>query len=202
VRQPTAEQFLKDVANHKMTIALDSGDHRHVRFRQERNSNLWFDLVTWPGFLTICGDMGTWTFARVEDMFTFFRSRGELKINASYWAEKLQNGVHGGSDQSQVFDFDTFKAELLDQIEGYGLEDAKAAELREVVGDEITETGDRGEAYAMAREFRHESEDGETFEFDPCELPDGKVYRYHFIWCLYAIVWGIQQYDARKERAA
>jgi len=47
-----------------------------------------------------------------------------------------------------------------------------------------------------AAEFSCELPSGKSFEFDPCELPSGMVYRYHFIWCLYAIVWGISQYDA------
>ena len=64
-----ADQLLRDVAKHKMTVRLDNGLYRHLLFRQPDTSNLWFEIVTWPHCLTIHGDMGTWSFSRVEDMF-------------------------------------------------------------------------------------------------------------------------------------
>jgi|SRR5665213_1794470 len=116
-----AEQFLADVANHELTIKQDNGLYRHLYFRQLGNSNMWFEIVTWPGALTINGDMGSWSFSRVDDMFRFFRSK-ELRINSSYWAEKITSESRYG----------------------------------------------------------------------------GKGYTYHFLWCLHAIVWAIQQYDAAR----
>lgn len=104
MRELTAEQFLKDVANHQMESRMENGIYRHLVFRQsgEHSWNMWFGIVTWPGWLTIYGDMGTWTFSRVEDMFCFFRDE-KLRINASYWAEKLQHGTHGGRDGARVW---------------------------------------------------------------------------------------------------
>lgn len=196
MRQATAEQFLKDVANHQMTTSHESGVYRHLRFQIPLDSNMWFDLVTWPGFLTIAGDMGTWTFARVPDMFTFFRSK-ELHINPSYWSEKIQGGVHGGSDTAKVYDFETFASRLMDQLQNYySLEGDDLAAVQQAVKDEILCSEDRYESIAAFRDFSHTLEDGRKFEFDSFEIPDGKDYAYHFIWCLYAIVWGIQQYDA------
>ena len=95
MRESTAEQFLRDVDHHNMSVMHESGVYRHLRFRQPDTGNMWFDLVTWPGFLTISGDMGTWTFARLPDMFEFFRD-SKLRINCDYWAEKLQHGNHIG----------------------------------------------------------------------------------------------------------
>ena len=66
MREPTAEQFLKDVQRHAMNELHRDGVYRHLRFRQPENGNMWFELVTWPGHLTIAGDMGTWTFALPE----------------------------------------------------------------------------------------------------------------------------------------
>ena len=86
-RPMTEEQFLKDVAAHKMSaLELDVGIHRHLRFIQPATNNMWFDIVTWPGSLTIHGDMGTWSFSRLPDMFNFFRGN---RINASSWSEKI-----------------------------------------------------------------------------------------------------------------
>src|ERR1035438_10338294 len=80
-KQP--ESFLADVAEHAMAVMQDNGVYRHLRFRKPGSSNMWFDLITWPGSLVISGDMGTWAFSRVEDMFAFFRSWDRENANIS-----------------------------------------------------------------------------------------------------------------------
>jgi len=186
--------FLKDVLNHSFTVKLDSGLYRHLGFRSKEDGwNMWFELVTWPGCLTIRGDMGTWTFSRLEDMFLFFRDE-KLRINESYWAEKLQHGTFGGRDGARVFSEDLFRERLLAQLtEYYGLEGERLKEVTEALRDEVLNRDNRYDLLMAARDFKCGD-----FQFDTCELPDGKEYAYHFVWCLYAIVWGIQQYDATK----
>lgn len=189
----TAEVFLRDVGLHRMVIKRDEGLYRHLSFRQSASAswNMWFDLVTWPGVLTIHGDMGTWTFARVEDMFTFFRD-DKLRVNKSYWAEKLQHGASGGRDEARVFSDDLFKERLVVQLtEYYSLEGAQLTRVTEALQDEVLSQDCKYDLLIAARDFRCGD-----FQFDTCELPDGKDYSYHFVWCLYAIVWGIQRYDA------
>jgi hypothetical protein len=93
-----AERFAGDTAGHQMIVKHDDGLYRHLRFMHHHlcndavmrpgPSHYWFDLVTWPGTLTINGDCGTFVFSRVTDMFEFFRSK--YGINPQYWAEKLQ----------------------------------------------------------------------------------------------------------------
>ncbi len=216
MRELTSDLFLGDIQRHQMQILHESGLYRHIRFRQPTTSNLWFDLVTWPNCLTIHGDMGTWTFSRVEDMFEFFRD-SELRINASYWAEKLRHGTFGGRDGAKVWDQDTFKTHLLDQLENnYDLEGTKLAEVKVAVEEEIFQRHDGDGPHMMrfaAYEFSYEFEEDRwrtgydhqrtwKFHFEGMDLPDGMVYAYHFLWCLYAIVWGIQRWDARVEVAA
>jgi hypothetical protein len=199
-RQLEAEEFLRDVAAHSMAVLLDTGMYRHLRFQQPRNSNMWFDLVTWPGVLTIHGDMGTWTFSRVQDMFTFFRD-AKLRINKDYWAEKLQHGTHGGRDGAKVWDEDLFKEQLLAQLENHDMQPEDRECVVQALRDEVLSRDGKYDLVLAARDFScripsRESERHGQFTFDSCELPDGKEYAYHFVWCLYAIVWGIQQYDA------
>lgn len=195
-------EFLANVANHKMSVKLDHGIYRHLVFRSASNSwNQWFGLVTWPGYLTICGDMGTWTFARVDDMFTFFRD-DKLRINSYYWAEKLQHGMHAGRDGAKQFDQQVFGKRLLAQLsEYYSFEGEELAQATAMVQEEVLSRHDGEPQYAFlnaAADFCYVTRDGVRWHFDTCELPDGKIYSYQFIWCLYAIVWGIQQYDALK----
>jgi hypothetical protein len=233
MRESTEEQFLKDTANHRMTVLLDSGIYRHIRLKQPGTGNMWFDLVTWPGCLTISGDMGTWTFSRVDDMFTFFRHTPrrvkqsrclcavcgrlstELKINPSYWAEKLQHGNYSGRDGAKVWDQATFQAHLLDQLKNhFEDEPEKLAELKTAVEEDIFQRHDGDGPHMMrhaAYEFTYEFEADRwrtgyghqrtwKFQFDGMDLPSGMVYSYHFIWCLYAIVWGVQQYDLSAQK--
>jgi hypothetical protein len=203
MRQPTAEIFLKDTAEHKMTVALDQGLYRHVKFRQPTNGwNMWFEIITWPNCLTINGDMGSWAFSRLEDMFTFFRSK-KLSINASYWAEKVKGGVYGGRESARVYDPELFGERLLDQLENYySLEGSELSEVSQAVKDEVLSQDCKHDLMIKARDFTFKLADGTTFQFDSCELPDGKDYSYHFIWCLYAIVWAIQQWDALHDASA
>ncbi|MGQ3384474.1 hypothetical protein [Glutamicibacter sp. TV12E] len=98
-------KFNGDTENHQMSILHDEGLYRHLRFKNPENGFYWFDLITWPGYLTITGDMGTYTFLRVQDMFEFFTGH----INNSYWAEKLQNGNTGGRREVRAHNEDEFK---------------------------------------------------------------------------------------------
>ncbi len=193
------EEFLRDVQRHAMTVKLDQGIYRHIRFAQPKNSNMWFEICTWPGVLTIHGDMGTWTFSRIEDMFTFFRD-DKLRINADYWAEKLQHGIHDGRDGAKAWDNDLFRKQLLDQLDSHDMEPEDRECVVQALRDEVLYLDSRHELMVAASEFWCVLPD-RKFTFDPCELPDGKEYAYHFIWCLYAIVWGIQQYDHARVTA-
>lgn len=189
----TAEGFLRDIGIHKMTVKRDDGIYSHLSFRQAAPAswNMWFDLVTWPGVLTLHGDMGTWTFSRVDDMFTFFRS-DDLKINASYWQEKVQSESRFGGP-SRRFKPEAYKASVLWSLDNYELSDQQKIEVIAALEEEVFNEEDETVARRALSDFEHEG-----FRFsDPWEI-DGHGYTYHFLWCLYAIVWGIQQYDAQR----
>lgn len=94
--------FNKDTADHLMTTLHEDGLYRHLRFRSPATGWGWFDLITWPGHLTINGDMGTYTFARTEDMFDFFTGY----INTHYWSEKEKGR---GRSELKEHDGDEFK---------------------------------------------------------------------------------------------
>lgn len=92
--QDIAQRFQRETAEHQMTVLRDDGLYRHVRFRHPKHSFYWFDLITVPGALIFRGDGDSFVFARLEDMFEFFR--GPVgQINASYWAEKLTDRRDG-----------------------------------------------------------------------------------------------------------
>jgi hypothetical protein len=77
----------------------------------------------------------------------------------------------------------------------YGLDAAKKRDVLQSLEGMFSETEEcEAEMRRAVRDFEYYG-----FEFsDPWEI-DGEDYTYHFIWCLFAIVWAIQQYDAAKE---
>ena len=68
-------RFLEDIKDHRLTVRVNRGTDRHLHFSKPGSIDQSFDLVTWPGHLCYTGDMGTYVFERLPDMFTFFRMK-------------------------------------------------------------------------------------------------------------------------------
>ena len=190
----TEKQFLNDIRNHSMTVKRDDGPYRHLVFRQPENSwNMWFEIVTWPNHLTINGDMGTWSFSRIDDMFEFFRKGlddDHLRINEQYWAEKITAESRFGGP-SKKFTPEVFKASVLSSLDNYDLTKKQKAAIKDEIQHGVS--WDDGDESYTRRQLNDFELDG--FSFSDLWEMDGRAYTYHFVWCLYAIVWAIQQYD-------
>ena len=199
------EYFLKTIEKHEMTIIKDDDLYRHLRFRQPESSNRYFDLITWKGHLCITGDMGTWVFARLDDMFNFFTGKDaslkeDLNINPSYWSEKIigKSRFGGGTSQDGCtkFNFDLWKKNVIDHIKiNWNLTDDEYSDcikkLEKDVFDMCNEEYD-SECYSSLLDFEYQD-----YTFDD-EMPDGYKYIHHFLWICYAIVWGILKYKETK----
>ena len=217
MREPTQESFLKDVSNHSMSVFLDNGVYRHLSFSNNGSFNQQFDIVTWPGFLAYSGDMGCFVFSRVNDMFCFFRNdkdKKELQINPSYWSEKLQS-VDRDTSGYKEYSPDTFRSSVQEHVEewieefkgeyGYSEEEIKeqrsvfADALLESIKEEVLNYADDGEykAHEVLRDFTFFF-NKTIFQFHDTWEWELKDYTYRFIWCCYAIVWGIEKYDSFK----
>lgn len=214
----TEAEFLKDVSEHQMEVIRDDGVYRHVRFKKPGTSCMHFDLITWPGYLCYTGDMGSYVFSRIRDMFEFFRTDRQcqlrdgrtLAINPSYWSEKVEARDRDGVEE---FSEDLFRKALKQEFDSHfegrepdddASEDEKAAfeekkaEAWEAVEDEILGVDSlEHEGIGAACRFEH---DGLEFaDFWDHRLQD---YTYRFMWCCFALAWGIQQYDTAKQSAA
>lgn len=223
-RQPTEESFLNDVEKHEMQVLLDNGVYRHLRF-SSGSFNQKFDIVTYPWHCVLSGDMGCYVFNRLEDMFEFFRTRpsGEsgLHINTQYWGEKLEavarhNGYH---KYNPDFARENVKKRAEEWIEESELSKEDADAFREHLEEEINYDDGMHEAYRTIDKFFHKvGEDAywaqDTRSLVKSKTPDFKKfyfqdihewrwedYTYHYVWCCYALAWGIQQYDKRKEES-
>lgn len=78
-----------------MTTVRDDGVDRHIKFRAASGgSPYWFEILTWPGALSISGDSGT---PHLTDMFEFSRTddRGDpskLYVNRRSEMERELSG--------------------------------------------------------------------------------------------------------------
>ncbi len=220
--QCTEESFLKDVADHAMTIIRDDGVNRHIRFAKPGTGCMHFDLITWPGALCYTGDMGTYVFQRTTDMFEFFRTDRKhrkdpekLAINLCYWTGKLiaVNGNRGGGTVKE-FEKSKFKRVIGEWVDGW-VKDAKESgtldadgirELWEQVKDEIygpLNDGDHEGAMRAAHDFSYPPgrywPEKPTWQFTDLFEHDFTEYTHTIVWCCYALAWGVKKYDEAKE---
>jgi len=213
--QLTESKFLRDVENHSMIVLRDDGVYRHIRFSNKGSSVLYFDLITFPGCLCYTGDMGTYVFKRLNDMFEFFRTDrqkddGKLYVNLGYWSEKLI-AVDGNrrNGSAKEFSEDKFKQIINEFRIGWmrkrDLDKEQRRELWEAVEDEVlTVFGDAGGDVAMDAVYRFCWEPNctsgrrRTWSFIDIFEYDFTEYTHGFLWCCFALAWGIKKYDEQK----
>lgn len=191
-RACTEAKFLGAVAHHEMTILVDTAPVRVMTFKQPGTINYLFTLVTWPGHLCITGDMGTYVFRRLIDMFEFFRTdrregKAGLYINLDYWAEKLE--AVDKVNKFKEYSYEIFKQvvqERVDEAETTKQQRDAVEELVATLSEEPVEV-----VYLAVQDFTE-------FEFCDFQEHDLTEFTYQFVWCCYAIAWGIKRYDAFK----
>ncbi|AXN51269.1 hypothetical protein DSM43518_04811 [Mycobacterium marinum] len=213
--------------NHQMAVLRDEGLYRHIRFAEPGTSIWRFDLVTWPGHLVITGDLEDFHFARLADMFEFFRNPVGY-INASYWAEKLR-----GPTRYKSYSPDRFKQRVFEYFwESRAWTPGPHRPLWQAICDRVLSDDvihDECTARQALSNFRFHlindplpSEPVEDFRPHRIQRPaqpthraacdifeftdswewDFREYDYHFLVSLHAIVWGINQYDRAKAAAS
>ena len=196
----TIERFLKDTKNHQMQVDIDQGVHRSIRFKKPMSFTYHFRLVTWPGHLSISGDMGDFVFARLNDMFEFFRDDSmENRINLSYWSEKLT--AHDKNSGHKQFSQELFQSVIRERFAEWSFESRHAKdEALKHLEDEwdglLSATPDNAlDAIRAAEDYTCLVTGNGFSEMWDYRLDD---YTFHFVWCCRAIVWGIKQYDLTK----
>jgi hypothetical protein len=208
------QDFLMDVDKHQMQVIRDDGVYRHIRFKRLETSCMHFDLVTWPGYLAYTGDMGCYVFSRLSDMFEFFRTDRKyaarngatLSINLGYWSEKLQ-AVDGSRSNGSATEFsaDKFRRVIneyrLNWVREYrhDITQYERRELWEAVDSYVLSHIDDNEQVAMQHAYDFSFRVGRReFAFTDLFEHNFTEYTHRFIWCCYALAWGIKQYDDAK----
>jgi len=208
----TQGQFLRDVISHQMHILRNDGMYRHVRFKREGTMCMHFDLVTLA--------LVTWLIRAIWAALCFHalmtclsfscadRLHGKddrkLKINLGYWSEKLKaaDGGRNSSNGAKEFSPKAFTKLIhewrIGWIREYRdiLSKEQRRELWVQVNEDVLSKVDDGEirAYDAAYDFKYEA-DGKSFQFDDLYEHNCYEYTHRFIWCCYALAWGIKQYD-------
>jgi hypothetical protein len=187
------DRFIKDVKEFDMKIYQDSGVFRHIEFSKNGTWNHRFFLTTWPDHLCISGDMGTYVFSRIKDMFCFFRSENDLNVNTGYWTEKLEST--DTTNGHKEYSVDRFNAAVVEDFEQWEFEsEEQKEEVLEDLKDNLLDQ--EFEIYAFHKAADYESPYGHTFS----DFWENHLTRsvYQYTWCLHAIVWGIQKYDNNR----
>lgn len=185
--EDVSARFQADISKHQLTILRDDAVNRHLRFRRPATGCMGFDILTWAGHLCYTGDMGTWVFSRLQDMFEFFR--GE-HINPAYWAEKtLAVDRHAGLSK---FSAECFQENVLKELEGVSPDDIERAK------DEVLSCAHDGEYRAYDAAINFQAGDGSYPMQDFWEL-NCREFGFLYLWACHAIQWGIAQYDKAKE---
>lgn len=204
MKETFAESFFeREISRHEMKVIRDDGVNRHIRFQRPGTMCMHFDLITWPGYLCYTGDMGTYVFRRLDDMFQFFRrhaDRPPFKMDLRYWAEKLE--ATDRCDGFEEFSAEVFRAKVKDHFESFTednedwTEKRKAELWREIeidVLDRIADDDEHG-AFLALRDFSYDG-----FQFNRWEA-SCREYSHRFMWCCHALEWAIGVYDAEKSR--
>jgi len=196
----TEERFLKDVSKHIMTVELDQGVHRSIRFRQPDTYNMSFRLTTYPGGLCFSGDMGTFVFERTEDMFAFFRQKPykdeKVPINVGYWMEKCE-AQDTRCDGMREFDPERLREQVRECWEEHFEDRQDSDEARECWEEIEREILGADPNLYRVHDALYGFKHGDFTFYDSWEWRLTRP-TFRMIWCLYAISWGIQQYDAAK----
>jgi len=144
-------------------------------------------------------------------MFEFFVdtfNKEKLEINPGYWSEKLvaTDRVSGVTEFSPT----RFSQAVKDHFDNFWEDGDEDSRLKKECWEQIEEevlANDLGsserdaiEAYDRATQFRYDK-DGFCFEFTDFWEVSCNEYTFRYIWCCYAIVWAIQQYNKGKEES-
>jgi hypothetical protein len=205
VRELNLADFKKATAEHTMRVVRDEGVFRHLVFQKPGTNVYRYNITTFPGHLVITGDMGTFVFNRLEDMFEFFRAKPAdhdrnkgLYVNLSYWAEKC-DAADRRTGGLMEFSPELFRAavkEHFDQAVEAG--DIKAEDKddiwAEIESDVLCCDSDEVDAYRAVADFQLQG-----FCFRDFHEARVEEFTHHFQWCCYAIAQAVRTYDVMRD---
>lgn len=196
-----AARFARETANHKMTVLLDDGLYRHLRF-MNGGDLYWYDISTTPGQLTFSGDGDSFVFRLAPDMFDMFRQSADSgDINATYWAEKCRSG-NARSYSRERFEECVWK-QVAEREQYYrALRDDVQHEIFDGEQFNVDYEADAlmavlGYRYHLVKD-RNDRGNWDTFRFRRIHDWELRDFDWWFLFACFAIKDAIAQYDAAK----
>lgn len=190
--------FKRYTAKHVLEAIDEGAGMRRLVVREPGTWHFWFTITTWPNYLAITGDLGSYVFCRIPDMFQFFRqgaAEASHGINPDYWSEKVVAADRHGIEQWSI---ESLRESLQESLD----------ESKDDEGRFTKHSGRYQEMLARLQDFSDAPHDqhgaleamGE-FEGDAYER-NHTVYTVQFLNCLHAIVLGIRLYDEYRAKRA
>lgn len=191
------KKFLETVKDHKLTIEIDDGFNRSILCKPDNSYIRYFRVVTYKGGLLITGDMGSWCFERLPDMFEFFGGKSE--INYHYWAEKLV--CYDAKNEPYEFDDELFNKEVMERFKEY-FKDECEGDPEFLLGFkeclDVSEYTDLS-FYRINKVSEFLDNHGLCSGFMESVYNSGRKQNSRLEWCMNAIVWCIQEYNNIKK---
>jgi hypothetical protein len=186
-------EFARETKGFHLEILKDDGLYRHLSYCRPETVLGRFEIVTWPGYLHIDGDWDGFTFARIRDMFEFFRTQSR-RINPDYWSEKVTDGRERTKEYCRELCerriWEDVRHAYHCRVAPHGL--AKAVQENLIEGcDESLDAQDT--AHQAVANFFHDG-----FEFHSSWEWSWNAYSHHFLMSCHAIAAIIAAYDAAK----
>ncbi len=200
----TLEKFLEDVKGHTMDVRHGTDSYRHLVFSNNGSSNLKFEIVTFPWHLVYTGDMGTFVFRRLADMFDFFRPKdGTYRKEFGYWHSKLTAVCSSdGAIQKSRKRFEVaLRGYLPDPPEPGDYGDDLSEKTREEINYEISRLLTLYDTYGFQRALQEACDfcvgppERPLFQFSELWDHSFDEFTTRFEWCCWALQWGILLYD-------
>lgn len=182
----TKEDFSKWTTEHVITSLKEDGLLRTMTVQKPGTWVFGYTITTWPNYLAITGDLGSYVFTRSPDMFKFFREADGPKadnINPGYWEEKVCAADKHGTDE---FCIENLRESILESQRD-SPENPIYAKMLELETLDLCDSQDEhGTIEALM-----------DIEDDPYERSH-REFTYSFLNCLRAIVLAVRLYDERK----
>ena len=198
----TWKGFVDQTAQHQLTVLHDEGLYRHLRMAAPGTSMWHWEVVTWPGHLSITWDVADgFTFRRIPDMLDFFHLAGPSRnwyadgapiIDHRYWAEKL---AHEQREATREYSAEEFLRHItLTLADRQGDGDIDAARAAELIAEARSHSEDEHTAVSwMSEVFSAVDQDW----YDGTDLRD---YTAQYLIACYALDATVQAY--RQQEAA
>ncbi len=180
-----AEDCKKWFANHVVEVLHEDGLYRHYRCAQPNTGMMHFHIVTFPGRLIVCGDIGRAALERCPDMLEWARNAAH---STGYFEEKAWQCIKT-KEFTEEAAIAAMRWEHACRIDG--LDDAAARQKADEQLARFISMAGEGE-----QEFVNAYVDSDWFDGD---FPTIEDYTHEFLRCREAVLWFINNYKPTEK---